>query len=331
MNMVFLETVCSWEHMPRAQLFVRPCCSGVTPLETLERIRPRHLEMERVQMMTGCQLTLSRKVRERAKVKTNNREEIARLARPTRALQTSTRARTGTNLDIGRETVGIPVEERSTIATYSNTGKGKSKNTSKGKEKHVDVVETEQPQPSGTPSTVSYPSQDPSVVGELSCISSVDPWIMGVTINSVSSVSRQAGAECLLLDSGARLHACPLSCPGQKIPLRDPGIHTASGARLQYDGGLLMTRKLPEGRTIRVLFHACAVQKPILSLGRLLSRSTGVIFVQILEHCSFPDKTQTKRSHTRLRKEESLFFVEGTMVARSRDTDASGSADAGGR
>ena len=30
-----------------------------------------------------------------------------------------------------------------------------------------------------------------------------------------------------------------------------------------------MTFKLPEGRTTRVLFHACAVQKPIPSLGRL--------------------------------------------------------------
>ena len=28
-----------------------------------------------------------------------------------------------------------------------------------------------------------------------------------------------------------------------------------------------MTSKLREGRTIRVLFHACVVQKPILSLG----------------------------------------------------------------
>ena len=37
-------------------------------LEILERIRPRHMEMER-QMMTRCKLTLSRKVRERAKVK----------------------------------------------------------------------------------------------------------------------------------------------------------------------------------------------------------------------------------------------------------------------
>ena len=87
--------------------------------------------------------------------------------------------------------------------------------------------------PSESASTVSYPSKDPSVIGELSCISSVDPWIMGVTINSVSSIRRQAGAEYLLLDSDAQLHACLISYPGQKIPLPDPGIHTASGARLQ--------------------------------------------------------------------------------------------------
>ena len=92
---------------------------------------------------------------------------------------------------------------------------------------------------------------------------------MGVTLNSVSFVRRQAGAEYLLLDGGAQLHACPISCPGQKIPLLDPGIHTARGARLQHDGGRLVTYKPPEGRTIRVLFQACAVQKPILSLGRL--------------------------------------------------------------
>ena len=75
-------------------------------------------------------------------------------------------------------------------------------------------------------------------------------------MHSVSTTGRQAGAEYLLLDTGAQLH---------KIPLPDPGIHTASGARLQHDGGRLVTYKLPEGGTIRVLFHACAVQKPILS------------------------------------------------------------------
>ena len=101
-----------------------------------------------------------------------------------------------------------------------------------------------------------------------------------MTINSVSSTRRQAGAEYLLLDNGAQLHACP--------------IHTASEARLQHDGGRLVTYKLPEGRTLRVLFHACAVQKPILSLGGLaqqeywsdLRADTGTLF--------FPDKIQTK-------------------------------------
>ena len=97
----------------------------------------------------------------------------------------------------------------------------------------------------------------------------MDPWIVGVTLNSVSSTRRQACAEYLLLDSGAQLDTCPLTYLGQKIPLPDPGIHTAGGATLQHDGGGLVTCKLPEGRTIRVLFHACAVQKPILSLGRL--------------------------------------------------------------
>ena len=71
-----------------------------------------------------------------------------------------------------------------------------------------------------------------------------------------------------------------------------------------------MTYKLPEGRAIRVLFYACAVQKPILSLGCLaqwvywsdLRADTGTLF--------FPDKIQTKHSQTQLHKKESLFFVK---------------------
>ena len=133
----------------------------------------------------------------------------------------------------------------------------------------------------------------------------------GCEINSVST-GRQAFAEYLLLDSGAQLHACPVTYPGQKIPLPNPAIHSASGARLQHDGGRLVTYKLPEGRMI---FHACAVQKPILSLGCLalqvywsdLRADTGTLF--------FPDKIQTKHSPTQLHKEESFFFVKGMMVA----------------
>ena len=98
---------------------------------------------------------------------------------------------------------------------------------------------------------------------------------MGVTIHSVSSTRTQAGAEYLLLDSGAQLRACPIKYPEQNVPLPDPGIYTASGARLQHDGWRLVTFKLPEGRTIRVLLHACEVQKthPV----SWLSRSAGVL------------------------------------------------------
>ena len=138
---------------------------------------------------------------------------------------------------------------------------------------------------------------------------------MDVTMNSVSFTRRQAVAEYLLHDSCAQLHACPIKYPGQKVPLFDPRIHTASGARLQHDGGRLVTYKLPEGWTIRVLFHACEVQKPILSLVCLarqvyssdLRADHGTLF--------FPDKSQTKHNQTQLHKEESLFFVKGMLVA----------------
>ena len=46
----------------------------------------------------------------------------------------------------------------------------------------------------------------------------------------------KAGAEYLLLDSGAQRHACPIKYQVQQVPLLDPGIHTASGARLREPG-----------------------------------------------------------------------------------------------
>ena len=101
----------------------------------------------------------------------------------------------------------------------------------------------------------------------------------------------------------------------EKVPLPDPGIHTASGPRLQHDGGRLVTYKLPEARKNRVLFHACAVQKPILSLGCLaqqgywsdLRTDTGTLL--------FPAKIQIQHSQTQLHQEESLFFVKGMLVS----------------
>ena len=76
-----------------------------------------------------------------------------------------------------------------------------------------------------------------------------------------------------------------------------------------------MTYKPTEGRTIRVLFHAFEVQTPILSLGCLaqqgywsdLRADTGTLF--------FPDKIQTKRSHTQ-------YIAQGReFVLGHRDVD----------
>ena len=89
--------------------------------------------MERVQMM---QVDSLKKVREKAKVKTNTTKEIARPARParpTRALQTPTRARIVANLDIVRMIAGIPVEERMTIPPTEILAKARVKTQVKGK------------------------------------------------------------------------------------------------------------------------------------------------------------------------------------------------------
>ena len=72
-------------------------------------------------------------------------------------------------------------------------------------------------------------------------------------------------------------------CHGQTLEIR-----TANGARLKHDGGRLVRFMRPETRTIGVLFRACDVQKPILSLGCLAKQryesdvraDTGTQFVQ---------------------------------------------------
>ena len=69
----------------------------------------------------------------KGKNKTNTREEIARPARRTQALQTSTRARTVANLDIERKTAGIPVEERMTFPPTEILAKARIKTQVKGK------------------------------------------------------------------------------------------------------------------------------------------------------------------------------------------------------
>ena len=116
---------------------------------------------------------------------------------------------------------------------------------------------------------------------------------MGVTINSVST-GRQAGAEHLLLDSGAQLHACPITFPGQKIPLPDP-------TRVQF----------------RNQFCLLVVS---------LSRGTGVIFVQTLVHCSFLTRSRrntakhccTRKRVRSVKRDDGCALVDSWCERRSR-------------
>ena len=76
-----------------------------------------------------------------------------------------------------------------------------------------------------------------------------------------------------------------------------------------------MAFKLPKGRTIRVLFHACEVQKTVLSLGFLAQQGYWSDLRADIGTLFFPEKIQTKHSQTQLHKEETLFFVKGMLVA----------------
>ena len=135
---------------------------------------------------------------------------------------------------------------------------------------------------------------------------------MGVTLHSVSSIRRQAGAEYLLLDSGAQLHACSLTYPGQKIPLPDPGTHTASEEQ-DYNTTEDDWRHTNFQKDEQSEYFSTRVQcrNQFCLLAVSLSRGTRVIFVQTLEHCSFltrPRRNVATHSCTRKRV---CSFVKG--------------------
>ena len=222
-------------------------------------------------------------------------------------------ARTVAELDIDRQTAGDQVEEPTTVPPVT-TATDRQEPQERQRQRQTSGRCGNESKSSETASTVSYPSQTPSTIGALPCNPDVEQkrWDRGCDNHfRVLPQEDKLVQSNLLLDSGAQLHACPIKCSGQKVPLPDPGILTASGARLQHDRGRLVTFKLPEGR----LFYACEVQKPILPLGCLaqqgcwsdLRADTGTLF--------FPDKIHAKQSQTQLPKEESLFFVKGMLVA----------------
>ena len=132
------------------------------------------------------------------------------------------------------------------------------------------------------------------------------PWvtcvltnIMGVAINYVST-GKEAGAEYLFLTV---VHSFTF-VRSRIQDKRHRWLILESIRKVEHDSNM----------TEDELFHACAVQNPFLSLGRLAQQGTGVIFVQILEHCSCLTRPRRNEA-TQLHKEESLFFGKGTLVA----------------
>ena len=95
---------------------------------------------------------------------------------------------------------------------------------------------------------------------------------MGVT--SVST-GRQVGAGYLLLDSGAHLHACAITYPGQKIPLPEPGIPT---------GDIQTSRRTNSSSAFP---RVCISKTNSVSWP---SRSAGVL------HCSFLTRSRRNRA-----------------------------------
>ena len=123
MNMTpnFLETVCSWVHMPTAQLFAHPRCSGVTPLETLERIRPRKSGNGTSADDDRMQVDSPKKGKRKGKGKKTNQ----------RGKRTTNTSSTDINTckNCGNWNPGGGAYDNSACR---NTGEGKSKNTGKG-------------------------------------------------------------------------------------------------------------------------------------------------------------------------------------------------------
>ena len=136
----FLEAVCNWVHMPTAQW----CCSsrhlGANPTASIGNGTSADDDRMQVDSL------------KRGKRRGKNKNQHQRGHRTTN----TSSADINTCKNCGK--LGGGAYDNSACR---NTGKGKRKNTGEGKGKHMDVVETEQLQPSETASTVSYPSQDP--------------------------------------------------------------------------------------------------------------------------------------------------------------------------
>ena len=129
----FLDTVCTWVHMPTAQLFAQPCCSGVTPRNfganpTASSGNGTSADDDRMQVD-------SLKKGKRKGKGTNQRQRGNRTTSTTNTSSADINAcKNCGKPGHWRKIAGIPVEERMTIPPTEILAKTRVKTQVKGKE-----------------------------------------------------------------------------------------------------------------------------------------------------------------------------------------------------
>ena len=86
-------------------------------------------------------------------------------------------------------------------------------------------------------------------------------------------------------------------------------------ALLQHDGRRLVTFTHPERRTIRVISMRVMFKNPFYPSVVLRTKGHWSDLRTVTGTLFFPDRIQTEHSQIQLQKEESLFFVEGMLMA----------------
>ena len=174
----------------------------------------------------------------------------------------------------------------------------------------MDVVDTNQS--SETASTV-YLSLTPSTIGAFSCNSETEQegWIMGVTIDSLSSTWRQAGAESLPLDSGAQLHACSINIEGKGTVAWSWIPHS------DWNSDPTWRRTIGDFQTSRGTDNWSAFPCVWGSETHPLSpsRGTGVIFVQTQVQSSFLTRSRPNTAKHSCTRERLCSLSKGMLMA----------------
>ena len=172
--------------------------------------------------------------------------------------------------------------------------------------------------------SLSIPSQTPSVIDAIWCnsgehLEGQDSWLFDLVVcHSLNSEMRRPGAEYLLLDSGAQIHACPIKYPGEKSVIDRPwhphSERITTQTRRWTLGQIHASARTNDPSSFSCLrcaetysFLGCLAKQGSWSD---LRADTGALY--------FPDNSQIP-----VHKKGSLFFVKGKLISPSNATGVS--------